>query len=777
MRDRQLRRAFAVYVLAGVALLCAQSGIAQTRTDPTTQGGDSQEALGLQEIVVTAQRRAEGVQEVPISIQAFSSTQLQQMGVKNSVDLAQFTPNVDMALPSGVGNQPIITIRGIGLNDYDTNNSGPNGAYADEVYLSNPSSQTMQTFDLERVEILKGPQGTLYGRNSSGGALNFISADPTDTLTAKFHADYSSYNTVNLEGAVSGPIADDLTARFAFVENHSGGYVHNTYLDTNNGTQNWAARSILQYKNEDALKITFNVHGGQVNNPFGGYQFLGDFVPGTQFNATPTQCSVQQVYANQCVDLYGYRHVGGFYDEAGEMQGRTRINSIGSHVRVEYTWNDLRFTSLTAFEHLDKDDVEEGTGTPNRLLDVTFGVQSNQVTQEFRVDRTAENYNFVAGLYYLLENLHQNQPLYALLDADLFFGPGSFDGIAVQQFDTSRQVTDSYAGFGQFEYDLTSDLKLVLGGRYTKEHKSFAYDGSVQYQEGGINNFGPLMELADIQRDLDDSAFSWRIGLNYNIAKSVMVYASAATGFKSGLFNGTFLSTNAAEIARQLDPVAPEKVLAYEVGIKSSYWNDRIIVNAAGFYNDYRNMQVFVLIPGVPGGTGLPINVLDNAKRAYTEGVEFTVSAKPVPELTLSAQGGLLKTKLTEFVSDRDPSQPNYSGNQLPLAPHASANLAADYRMPVGMNALDLQVNGNYKSHQFFDVSNDPYITQNAYWLANTRLAYQFASDRYELAGYVRNIANKEYYVDKFDLTAPFGDIQGIVGTPRMFGVEFNGHF
>jgi iron complex outermembrane receptor protein len=256
-----------------------------------------------------------------------------------------------------------------------------------------------------------------------------------------------------------------------------------------------------------------------------------------------------------------------------------------------------------------------------------------------------------------------------------------------------------------------------------------------------------------------------------------MVYASASTGFKSGLFNGTFLSTNPAEIARQLEPVQPEKVLAYEVGIKSSFWNDRMILNAAAFYNDYRNMQVFVQIAGVPGGSGLPLNVLDNAKKAYTEGMELTMLGKPLPELTLSAQGGLLKTKLTDFIANRDLAQPDYTGNQLPLAPHVSVNLAADYRIPIGLNGLDLQVNANFKSHQFFDVSNDPLITQDGYWIANARMAYQFASDRYEVAAYVRNIANKEYYVDKFDLTAPFGFMEGIVGTPRFFGIEFTGHF
>ena len=729
------------------------------------------------EIVVTAQRRKEGIQSVPISIQAYTAQQLNDLGVKSSSDLGQFTPNVSIGLPSGAGNQPIVTIRGIGLNDYDTNNAGPNGIYVDEVYLSAPASQTFQTFDLERVEVLKGPQGTLYGRNTSGGAINLVSAKPTDQLTGHLHIDYSSYNTVNIEGAVSGPIAANLTARIAFVENHSSGYVYNTFLNQHLGIQNYGVRAMLLYKPTSDLNLLFNVHGGQVNNPFAGYQHLGDFVPGTQYDASPTQCSVAATYANKCVDLFGYGHVGGFYDHAAQRKNVLRANSVGSYLRADYSPGDMTFTSISAIEHFNKRDDEDGDGTPNRSLEIVFGTNSTEETQEFRLGQHTATYNWVAGIYYLHEDLRQDQPLFAVLDGDKFFGPAAFDGVAAILYDTSRQITNSYAVYGQGEYNINDKLKMVLGARYTRERKSFEYHGSIQVQDGGIDNFTPIISLADVQRDLKDSAFNWRAGLNYSFRPGVMAYASVATGFKSGVFNGSFLSTDAAEINRQLQPVAPEKVTAYEVGLKTSFFDHRLVANIALFYNDYRNMQVFVLIPPVAGGGGFPVNVLDNARRAHTQGADISLTGKPVSGVTLTAQIGLLQARLDEFSPNLIAGQANYAGNRLPLAPKVSAELGAEWKIPVGGDHLNLQVNAAYKSQQYFDVSNDPYIEQPAYWITNLRAAYTFNAGRYEVAAFVHNLTGKKYYVDKFDLTGPFGFIEGIVGTPRMFGIEFNARY
>ncbi len=758
-------RALKQAAAAGIMILVAAQAAAQTAPSPVAPP-----AGRVREVIVTAQRRAEDVQTVPISIQAIGGQALRELGVKSSTDLAQFTPNVEIALPNGQGNQPIIAIRGIGLNDYDTNNAGPNGVYLDEVYLSSPASQTFQTFDLDRLEVLKGPQGTLYGRNASGGAINFVTTRPSDEATANLHVEDSSYDTVNVEGAAGGRIAPGLDGRVAFTVNESNGYMHNTYTGTSeNGANNYAGRGELLYRPSPDLKILFNVHGGQVDNRPTEYRHIGDL------NATTgQQCTVAMTNAGQCVDLYGYGTPANFYGGAWNRREPLRIGGVGGYVRVDYTPGGLDFTSISAIEYSDKLHPEDTDASPYRMLDADYGVTSTTLTQELRLGQTRDRYNWVAGLYYLHERLTQDQPLDVLLDIDQIYGAGAGDGVAFKAYDTSRQTTDAYAAFGQGEVKLTDRLKLILGGRYTDESKGFAYQGSVQYQEGGEGNFGPVTPLADSRQSLSDSAFSWRVGLDYRLAPRVMAYVVVATGFKSGDFNGSFLSTNAAEIARQLRPVAPENVTAYEVGLKSEVLDRRLLLDVAAFYNDYRDMQVFVFVPPVPGGTGLPVDVLDNAQRAHTDGLDLALTARPTSRLTASAGVGLLETKLDSYVSNRDPSQPDYSGDQLPLAPHVSASLTLDYRLPLGPGQVDLQANANYKGHAFFDISNSPYLDQPAYWIENLRLAYAFARGHWEVAAFVHNLGAQQYYVDKFDLTNPFGFIQGVVGQPRFVGGEIN---
>ena len=737
-------------------------------------------ATAVEAVVVTAQKRSENIQNVPISIQAFSGKDLQNLGIKSSVDLGAVTPNVDIALVAGPGNQPIITIRGIGLNDYDTNNAGPNGVYVDEVYLSSPASQSFATFDLDRVEVLKGPQGTLYGRNTSGGAINFVTRKPTDYLTGDLHVDYSSYNTLNVEGAIGGPITHTLDGRIAFVVNESDGYVHNDLTGASeNGANNYAVRTQLLYKPNNDLKVLFSLHGGQVDNRPTEYRHIGDFVRGTQLNASPTQCSVAQAYAGGCVDLFGYGTPKGFYEGAYNRTDHLKINNLGASLRADYRLGAVDLTSITAFEHNDKIHPEDSDASPNRLLEINFGVRSNTFTQELRAAQTTNKYNWVAGLYFLTEDLKQNQPLFLLLDGDKFFGgPGAADGIAFQAFDRSNQVTNAYAAFAQGDYAVTDKLKVTLGGRYTAEQKGFDYNGSVQFQSGGMNNFGPLTTLANTHEGLRSSAFNWRVALDYQLTHDIMGYASVATGFKSGDFNGSFLSLIPVEIALQLQPVKPEYVTTYEVGAKTSFFEDRLVVDASAFYNQYDNLQVFVLVNPPAGDTsGLPVNVLDNAKSAHTDGVEAQIVARPIPPLTASVQMGFLETRLDNYVANRAPGTPDYSGNQLPNSPHFSMAALLDYKIPVGHGGLDFQLSATYKSHQFFDTTNDPYITQDGYWIENIRVGYTLPNPKWEVAFYVRNLGDTQYYLDKFDLTSPFGFIQGITGTPRFIGGEINYRF
>ncbi len=765
---RDDRRAlFAGAVLAPLVWIAGAAPATAAASDPTA-------ATAVETLVVTAQKRSQNVQDVPISIQAFSAKDIQSLGIKSSVDLGAVTPNVDIALVAGPGNQPIITIRGIGLNDYDTNNAGPNGIYVDEVYLSSPASQSFATFDLERIEVLKGPQGTLYGRNTSGGAINFVTRKPTDYFTGDFHAEYSSFNTVNIEAAVGGPIAPGLTGRIAFVKNNSDGYFHNDVTGkSENGVDNYAARLMLKWKPADDLTLLFNLHGGQVDNKPTEYRHIGDL------NADGTQCSVAETNAGGCVDLFGYGTPKGFYEGSYNRTQHLKVNSLGSFLRADYVWNGVNLTSITAFEHNDKIHPEDSDASPNRLLEINFGVRSNTFTQELRASQSTSKYNWVAGLYYLYENLKQNQPIFILLDGDAVFGaPGALDGVAFQAFDRSRQVTNAYAAYAQGDYAITDRLKLTLGGRYTREQKGFDYHGSVQFQSGGMDSFGPIQTLADTHEGLKSQAFNYRVALDYHLTHDILAYGSIASGFKSGDFNGSFLSLVPAEIALQLQPARPEHVTTYEMGFKSSFFDDRLVVDAAIFYNDYRDLQVFILVPPPPGDEGaFSVNVLQNAKRAHTQGIEAQVVARPVPQFTVSAQMGWLDTRLDEYSSVRAQGTSDYSGNQLPVSPHFSMSALADYRIPAPNGSVDIQLSATYKSHQFFDITNDPYTVQKGYWLENARIAYAPTGAKWEVAAYVRNLSDRKYYLDQFDLTAPFGLIQGITGTPRSFGGEVNFKF
>jgi len=741
-------------------------------------GGAAQSAaqtpssVQLDELVVTAQRRSENIQDVPITIQAFSAEKLRDLGVKSTADIAQFTPNVSIALPAGAGNQPIITIRGIGLNDYNTNNAGPNGVYLDEVYLSSPSTQTFQTFDLERVEVLKGPQGTLYGRNTSGGAINLVSAQPTDSFAARAHAEYGSFNTFNLEGAVSGPIAPDLSGRLAATWTRSDGWAHNLLTGKDENGQNAVGlRGQLLWRPTDTLKIRLGVNGGYVDNRPTQYRHFG------ALDGNGDLCTPAATAAGQCVDLFGFGTPTKFTDVAANRTEHLRVKDFGTNLRIDDRVGDFDLVAITAFNRNKKRHPEDSDASPNRLLEITFGAKSVAFSQELRIAQTANRYSWVAGAYYLHEIIKQDQSIEVLLGIDSAFGfPGLGDDLATIGLGFNRQTTESGALFGQGEYEITDRLKLIAGARYTSERKTFETQSSQRYQSGGEGNFGPVIPILATDQSRKDSAASWRLGANYNLATDVLAYASVATGFKSGGFNGGFLSSTPSEAQRQLTPVAPEKVTAYEAGLKSTFFDRRLIFNVSAFYNDYRDMQVFVLVPPVATG-GFPVNVLDNAEKAVTKGIDAEVTLIPIPDLTLSAQLGLVRATLKEFVADRDPAAPDYSGNRLPLAPRVSASLVADWKHDLGPGVLEVQANANYKSFVYFDVSNGPYATQDGYWLANVRVAYGLEEGGWEVAGYIRNLGGQDYFIDKFDLTSPFGVVQGVMGTPRSYGVELNYRF
>jgi iron complex outermembrane receptor protein len=763
------------------ALLAATSGAVLLGF---VQGAHAQAAnTGSQvgEVVVTAQRRSQNIQDVPISVLAVSARELTAAGIKNTQDLGQITPNVTIISPIGAGNQPLITIRGIGLNDFSTNNAGPNGVYVDDIYISAPSAQNMSLFDVSQVQVLKGPQGTLYGRNTVGGALVFTDNRPTDDFSGNAHVEYGNYNTLQVEGAVSGPITPNLAGRISAVYNHSDGYFRNALTGSPiDNVNNEAIRLQLLYKPNDKLKIYFASTIGYVKNHPQPYGHVGVLLPGTQGLATPTFCTPAQANAGGCVDLFGYGTPPYWKGSFNREQNLTNLAAI-TQFRVDYDVGPVVLTSITSWQYDDKFHPEETDASPNNLITATYGVHSNTYTQEFRAAHSSKDFNWVVGAYYLHELLTQNQPLSFFYDGDKFgglgipAGSGNFDTIAQISYDKSAQTIDSGAVFGQGDYTF-DQLTLTLGARYTWERKAFDYSGSTQFQNGGLGNYGPLQDFIHADNSQTNSNVTWRAALNYAITPQVRVYASVATGFKSAAFNGTFLSNDPAQAALQLQPIKPETVTTYEIGEKASFFDRRLVLDSAIFYNDYRNEQVFATVTQtILSGGGLPIqttaSALTNAPKAFTEGVEVELTAAPFHGLTLNLQPAWLNTHL---------SAPNFAAidnKELANAPHFTMTAVADYRwdLPNG-DDIDFRWNSNFRGHYFFDSTNDAYIQQNAYWLHNLNVTYQ-SSKHWEVGVFVHNVTNQKYQLTSSDISAPFGFLEPVYGSPTMYGVQASYNF
>jgi iron complex outermembrane receptor protein len=777
---------YALLATAGSAALLAVTQAAYADTAAATDTASTGSSASVGEVVVTAQRRSQNIQDVPESVQAVSSKQLIAAGIKSTQDLGQITPNVTIISPIGAGNQPLITIRGIGLNDFDTNNAGPNGVYADDVYLSAPGVQNFSMFDIAQVQVLKGPQGTLYGRNTSGGALLFTSNRPTDYFTADVHGEYGNYNTLQLVGAIGGPIAPGLDARIAAVVNHSDGYNHNFLTgQPYDNVNNEAVRLQLQYEPNDRLKLYFNSTVGYLNNHPEPYGHIGVFVPGTQNTPSPTFCTPAQAFAGGCVDLFGYGTPPFWQGAYAETKNLTNLAAI-TQFRADYKAGPITLTSITAWEYDKKFHPEDTDGDPLNLIRATYGVKSNTYTQEFRAAQNEKNFNWVAGFYYLHEKLSQDQPLSLFFDGDLGGGfgiqpgPGAFDGIAQIISDNSTQTTDTAAGFAQGDYTWRR-FTLTLGGRYTWERKSFNYLQSTRFQQGGDGNYGPPMGIVNPFPNGESataSNFTYRVALSYHFTDQIQAYGSIATGFKSGGFNGSFLSADPTQAAAQLLPIKPEEVTAYEIGEKATLFDHRLVLDAALFYNAYRNEQVFasvtesIVLGGQP--TQISAQILGNAPASHTEGAEFQITAVPFDGLTIDLEPAILRTRMDNGVF---PGGSDFTGKELSNAPKFTFTAIVDYRWALANgDDINFRWNSNYRSHYWFDATNDPYIQQNGYWLHNLNIEYE-SSQHWDVGLFVRNVANEKYSLTSSDISNPFGFLEPVQGPPRTFGVEFSYHY
>ena len=723
----------------------------------------------MEEIVVTAQKREQSLQDVGISVTAFGSNQLEAFDFQDSTDVVTQVPNFEFGTPVGEGNNPAFVMRGVGLvNPFEDNQEGKVGIYRDGVYQGTLVGQTLQMFDLERVEVLRGPQGTLYGRNSTGGLVNFIARKPDDEFGGYIEGTAGQFGMVRLKSALNIPVSDKIKTRFAIDVNQDDGYVENRTLGIDgNDTGTFAGRGLIDI-DLGATTVLLNLHGARVDNLAAYYQHQG------VLTANGGLCTSEQIQdIGTCTDFFGFRDddddpFAGEYDRSGGL----RVQNLGGSITLESNLGQgFSLTSITAVETYDKLHEEDTDLSPVALLEPTFTVDTEQVTQEIRIEQDSDNYTLTAGLYGFWDKrttpqldlvLATDEEAQALLGAPFEL---PFRGEWIQE-------TRSGAAFVHGEYDLTPDVTFVGGLRYTIENKDFTYNIFENIAGSGVTG----------QTTDDDETFaaiSARAGFNYTPTDNQLYYFSFSRGFQSGGFNGGFDFAGAG-----LGGFDEEILHSFEVGAKTNWFEGRLQLNASAFYYDYNDVQLLDFDPQALA------NVAINADQVDIFGGEIELVAEPVDGLTANLALGLLDSEIKSGEGEIIISGPvqagaptgtdvDIDGNELVLAPTVSANGVIRYEEQLGgdLGSLAGQVEFTYKSEHFFSLTNDEILGQDGYSVWNTRLAWTSPDGSLEVAAFADNVFNKRYRVWSFDFSPDFGFIQQFFGRPRTVGGQIGYRF
>ena len=721
--------------LALATLLAAAPALAQE---------SSEDAADSAEIVVTAAKRAENLQDVPIAITAIGGADLAKSRV-TSVD-SLVTRVANLQLTSIVGdNTPIFALRGVSMSDYSLNQSSPVATYYDEVYKGNFAFLGVAMYDLERIEVLKGPQGTLYGKNTTGGAVNLI------TRTAKlgetggsFSAGYGNYNRIDLNGAVNVPLGEKAALRVAGTFAKADGWFKNVVAGKADlaETREWGVRGSLYVEASDTVRFTLRASTSYQNPRNYGIYAQPEAVnrPGL---------SKWQIASN--------------IDE--RRRARTYSAALTANVDLSDT---LMLTSITSWDKGNLSFYEDTDGTATELLEIPYTDRASQIAQDLRLTSdTGGPFDFILGAYYNREKVYNSTTFEIGKDLDSDGIPGITANdcavglpLACLFRNEFNQVKKSVAVYTDLKYEVSEAITLRGGLRYTNDKgRQFNFSAdALGVDQSLIVNLIPLSELRYSTDNL-----SGKIGLDFNMADGNMLYANVSKGYRAPSFNAqAFFDPSELSIAK------PEKVTAYELGAKTQFADRKVTLNLAAFYYDYRNQQFINVDPATAAQTLLNIP----KSRIYGAEADLTVRASDM--LSLRAGLGLLSTKIKiGTVSGAD-----VSGNRLSNAPKLSFNAGIDFTVfDGGAGKLSLHPELSYQTNQYFEVLNVPRLRQEGYALFSGHIDWESEDGRWNASLWGKNLTNKQYLTSRVDLLAGFGFDYNHVGAPRTYGISVGTEF
>ena len=743
--NHKLRKALLLSAMAcEVVALAAWAGPAFAASDGSASAAPAQET-GIETVVVTAQKRAENSQKVPIAISALGSEQLATMQINDSSSLAQFVPGLNISRANVTA---VPFLRGVGNTSANPGNEPTIATYIDDVYYPSPAGTVYDYNDVARIEVLKGPQGTLFGRNAAGGVINIITKDPSQTPSADLSVGYANYNTFTANLYATAPLTDDLAANLSgYYENQGDGW-----------GRDLATGKPVYLSNETSLRTKW------VYTPSQDWtiRFIADY------DSTRDDVSSVLAIAPGTVNRWGYGHTGGFYDKASSTPGFGENHQYGVSLRVDH---DMGWASLVDIVSW-RDSFARGVGDntdASVLSQYTYDITGREkdATEELQLVSPGDSdIKWIAGLFLYTDQAGEN-PLYHI-------GFGQQTHPQSTTILISQQNTTSYAGYAQATAPVFSDdNRLTLGLRYTADSR----DVQGKY----YNVDGTQYDTAPLQRD-SWPKLTYRAAFDHDFTPDILGYISYDRGFKSGYF---------ATGNPKAPAVAPEVLDAYEIGVKSDLFDHTVRFNVSAFYYDFKNLQVQEIIT-VAGATTVGVF---NAAAAKNEGVDIDLTYQPFDRLTFYASGEFLASKYANFAAapytfpcvtpttapacaptlngggyyqvTGDPT-----GNQITFAAPFTGSLTAHYSIPSSVGDFDLSGSVNYNSGYYFDVQNT--LKQPSFTLIDSSVQWIAPNGKFDITLWGKNLSGVEYFA-QYQRSSTVTTYSA--EAPRTFGIRLAYHW
>lgn len=748
----------------------------------------------MEEVMVTAQKRSQSAQDVGISISAFSRSQLEAMGYTNAQEVTAMAPGVTTMQPNGEANYSI-GIRGVANNDFTTNVESPVAIYVDEVYISQMSGAGFMLFDIDRVEVLRGPQGTLFGRNATGGLVHYVTAKPTQEFGGYGSLSYGSFDRIKFQGAVNMPVNDKLAIRASASTHQGDGYITNRLQPGSklNNANESAGRIQVLFTPSDAVDILLNARFGQQDIRTGFFENVSEANPDGVL--TPT---VPNVSLDNYLDNDGDPYAGDY-----DKPGRNKLETYGFSGTLNWDMEWAELTSITDYQSVNRNYIEDSDASPVDYFNFYLTTDAKQFSEELRLAGSTDKMKWVTGFYYMDLDINDTNGIIApgfltdfvnlvtpeVQNGDIppFTDPAEFGFNGLRN--PYQTDVKTWSVFGQLEFDLSDELSLIAGFRYIDEKKNHNYRDIAYFYPGTSNNgLDPNAEevvdfVTPYAGKRHDKEWSARAQVNYRPNEDTLLYASWNRGVKSGGFNAPLLPT-AEYVTEPLMNYRPEKLDAFEVGFKLDFADGKARVNGSAYYYDYNDYQAFAIIQ---------LDTFTLNADAKNKGFELELLLNPRDGMDIQAGIGYIDAKVKNvpgITVDVDTDLGTVSailpGAELrPVnTPKWNLNGLIRQEFDIGSGAIALQLDGQYRSEHVFGLLSTPALTEDGYFVGNASVTYIHGTDEaWSVRLFVKNITDEEYLVQTFDLGGSlaggglFGITEQYYGRPRTWGVNLSYNF